>query len=229
MDSKSLPPGQHEISEFPHFGLSKFAKRIPDVTTELTLDLSGDGQRSVRIDWIPIRYLERVQQTSDFHCVTTWSRRSLQWGGVRFRDFYEQVFVPGTLPESDAQIVIFRCRDGYSTSMLLEDALAADVLLADSLDNKPLSIEHGAPLRIVAPQHYGYKNVKHLRAIEIWRDYRKYRPAALPFMDHPRARVLYEERGRGIPGWLLRYLYRPLIAPTVRQFKRGLEAHFRTQ
>lgn len=35
-------------------------------------------------------------------------------------------------------------------------------------------------------------------------------------MDH-------EEQGRGFPGWLLRYLYRPLVGMTVRRFERELK------
>ena len=42
-------------------------------------------------------------------------------------------------------------------------------------------------------------------------------------MVHPRARVAGEERGQWIPGWLLRYLYRPLIRPTAARFARALE------
>ena len=44
-------------------------------------------------------------------------------------------------------------------------------------------------------------------------------------MDHLRARVALEERGRGVPGWLLRYLYRPLVPGTVARFARALEKH----
>jgi hypothetical protein len=43
-------------------------------------------------------------------------------------------------------------------------------------------------------------------------------------MAHDRARVALEERGRGLPGWLLRRLYQPLTEPTARQFARALEA-----
>jgi DMSO/TMAO reductase YedYZ molybdopterin-dependent catalytic subunit len=111
--------------------------------------------------------------------------------------------------------------DKYKSSLLLEDALADDVLLADKLDAQPLSFEHGAPLRIVAPAHYGYKNVKHLSNIELLQDATSYKPRIPRFMEHPRARIAYEERGRYFPGWLLRYLYRPLIEGTVRKMKTG--------
>ena len=40
-------------------------------------------------------------------------------------------------------------------------------------------------------------------------------------MDHERARVAYEERGRFISGWILRYLYRPLIAPAIRRMDKS--------
>jgi hypothetical protein len=39
-------------------------------------------------------------------------------------------------------------------------------------------------------------------------------------MSHPRARVADEERGQWLPGWLLRYLYRPLVRPTIARFER---------
>ena len=48
--------------------------------------------------------------------------------------------------------------------------------MADHLDGQLLPIEHGAPLRLIAPAHYGYKSVKHLHRIEFWRSDEHYRP-----------------------------------------------------
>jgi Oxidoreductase molybdopterin binding domain len=101
------------------------------------------------------------------------------------------------------------------------DLLAPDVLLADRLFGQPLSLEHGAPLRLVALGHYGYKSVKHLDRIEFRVSDAGYRPYGLRFMVHPRARVAFEERGQWLPGWLLRVLYRPLIGPTVKHFEKA--------
>jgi DMSO/TMAO reductase YedYZ molybdopterin-dependent catalytic subunit len=109
--------------------------------------------------------------------------------------------------------------------MLLEDLLAPDVLLADILDGQPLTIEHGAPLRLVAPAHYGYKSVKYLSRIELRSEDIGYRVSGFRFMDHLRARVALEERGRGAPGWLLRYLYRPLVPGTVARFAKAMAEH----
>ena len=159
----------------------------------------------------------------DFHCVTTWTKKGLRWSGFRFSDFYQRIVQPKAQPSEDAKLIIFRSQDGYRASLPLSDLLAEDVLLADILDDMPLSAVHGAPLRLVAPAHYGYKSAKHLKAIELWRDENKFRGPTLRFMVHPRARVALEERGIGIPGWLLRVLYRPLVKPTIRQFERAMQ------
>ncbi len=219
-----LPPGQREIAHFPRFGLTPFAVRFPARLEDATLRISGDVARPVEVA-AGLEGLPRAEQISDFHCVTTWTRRSLRWGGVRFADFYRQVVLPQAEPAPAANFVVLRGQDGARTSLPLEDLLADDVLLADRLDGEPLTIGHGAPLRLIAPAHYGYKSVKHLDRIEFWRDGARYRPFGFRFMVHPRARVAREERGRWIPGWLLRYLYRPLIRPTAARFARALEAH----
>lgn len=221
-EQTGLPPGQYELIEFPRFGLSQFAHRFPTETRRIQLEIAGDVDKPVIVS-DELWDLPRVDQTSDFHCVTTWTRRSLRWSGIRFSDFFEQLVVPRVRPERDVTFVILRCQDGYAVSLPLADLMADAVLLADRLNGEPLAIEHGAPLRLVAPAHYGYKNAKHLRGVEFWRDERQYRSPAFRFMDHPRARVALEERGRGAPGWFFRFLYRPLVRPTIRRFQRALE------
>jgi DMSO/TMAO reductase YedYZ molybdopterin-dependent catalytic subunit len=221
-DDTRLPPGQYEIDHFPRFGLTQFAYRFPKQTRRVHLKVAGDVGESIVVAE-ELRDLPRVELTADFHCVTTWSRRSLAWSGFRFTDFFEHIVVARASPAADATFVILRCHDGYAVSLRLEDLLDPSVLLADTLNGEPLTAEHGAPLRLVAPAHYGYKNAKHLRGVDFWRDERHYRPAAFRFMDHPRARVALEERGRTVPGWLLRYMYRPLVRPTIALFRRALD------
>jgi DMSO/TMAO reductase YedYZ molybdopterin-dependent catalytic subunit len=220
----TLPPGQYELDEFPRFGLSQFANRFPTETSQISLKITGDVEESITVS-DELRHLPRVNQMSDFHCVTTWSRRSLRWSGFRFSDFYERIVVPRARPRDDATFVILRCQDGYAASLPLTDLIADSVLFADHLDGEPLPIAHGAPLRLVAPAHYGYKSAKHVYGVEFWQDDRHYRSRAFRFMDHPRARVDLEERGRGFPGWFLRYLYRPLVRPDIWLFRRALDRH----
>ena len=222
----TLPKGQRAIDDFPRFGLQQFQYRFPDQIERVAFEVGGDVEKPLLVEE---RFLQlpRTKQVSDLHCVTTWSKCGLEWSGVRFRDFYAQLVVPEVRPEADARLVVVRGQDGNCASLPLEDLLADDVLLADTLDGQPLSIAHGAPVRLVAPGHYGYKNIKHLRAIEFWRDARHYRYPAPSFLDHPRARVAHEERAVGLPNWIVRPLYR-LVVPSTRWVSRiFLERHLR--
>ena len=217
-ESAPLPPGQRESADFPRFGITRFAKRFPRQIDTFEIQIAGAVATPIIIDTSTCE-LPRVDQESDFHCVTTWSHRGVRWSGFRFRDIYESIIAPDAKPKTDATFVILRGQDGARTSLPLDDLLADDVLVADMLNGHPLTVDHGAPIRIVAPRHYGYKSVKHLSRIEFWQDDSHFLPSAFRFMDHPRARVAHEERGIGYPGWLLRYLYRPLIRPTVKRFR----------
>jgi DMSO/TMAO reductase YedYZ molybdopterin-dependent catalytic subunit len=220
----TLPPGQYEVREMPRFGLLPFALRFPTETDRIALRVQ------TALDAGPLlAALPRVEQTSDFHCVTTWSRRGLRWSGVRFADFYREIAVARAGVAADERFVVLRAQDRAHTSLPLEDLLAPDVLLADRLDGQPLPIAHGAPLRLVAPAHYGYKSIKHLSRIEFRRSGADYRPVGLRFMQHPRGRVALEERGQWVPNWLLRRLYRPFIGPTTARFERALQHHLDDQ
>jgi DMSO/TMAO reductase YedYZ molybdopterin-dependent catalytic subunit len=222
MNSK-LPPGQQARDDFPRFGMTPYAHRFP-LPASARLLVSSEGLDSVAFD-APLDGLPGTDITSDFHCVTTWSHRQLHWSGVRFADFYRERIEPLLRGQAPLDVVVLRGQDGYRSSLPLPDLLADDVLLADRLDGQPLPIEHGAPLRLVAPAHYGYKSVKHLSRIELRAGAPAVRPAALAFMDHPRARLAYEERGRWFPGWLLRRAYRPLIGSTVARFAKAMDAY----
>lgn len=217
---RAWPAGQRERADFPRFGTTQFARRGPTRPRDPTLEVVGRVAAPLTLA-DPMAGLPRVEAVVDFHCVTGWSRRGLRFGGVRFADLFEQAIAPRARPEPGATLVQFRAQDGAYTGLLLEDLLATDVLLADTLDGAPLPVAHGAPLRLVAPAHYGYKWAKHLMRLEFRRPDEGYRLSSFAFMDHPRARVALEERGRGAPGWLLRRLYRPLVAPTVWWFRRN--------
>ncbi len=218
---KRLPPGQQARADFPRFGLIAFAERFPAAPDSTAITLGGDALDTVTLA-TPLDKMSRVDQHSDFHCVTTWTRQELHWDGVLFSHFYQQHVVPRLKDGAKVNWVLLRGQDGYRTILPLADMLAHDVLLADTLEQQPLSVAHGAPLRVVAPAHYGYKQVKHLSRIEFWEHAPRIKRGLFAFMEHPRARVAFEERGSYVPGWLLRFLYRPLIQPAVARFSDAL-------
>ena len=214
-----LPPGQQLLAEFPRFGVVRFAKRAPK-STEIRIEVSGLPAGPIVLTAAELAKLQRVTVTADFHCAAGWSHGEVSWSGFRFRDVWDMFIAPHVQPGDEPGFAILRGQDGYRTSLPLPDLLAADVLIADRLNDQPLTIEHGAPIRVIAPAHYGYKSAKHLARIELRRDDRGYRPLLPRFLDHPRARVELEERGQFLPGWVLRYVFRPFIQPIIRKLKR---------
>ena len=214
-----LPPGQRLIAEFPRFGIIAFARR-PLKNKLIRLEISGAVSPPVMLTATELSTLPRTGLTADFHCAAGWTYRSLQWSGFRFKDVFDRWIAPSLSPQVQIGFVLLRCQDGYRTALPLADLLADDVLLADQLNGQPLNIPHGAPLRLVAPAHYGYKSVKHLDRIEFLAAGEEYRLVLPRLLDHPRARVAQEERGQILPGWLSRYLFRPFIRLIVRRMEK---------
>lgn len=209
-----LPPGQ-TAGHHRRFGLPWYATVRPQLSSSPVITVKGMDAQPTRIPIAELMALEsRRTQRSDLHCVTTWSARSLDWEGVPFRDFHELCGSPS------ADWVCFIGLDGYRACLRLDDALADDVLLADRLDGRPLGFDHGAPVRLVAPAHYGYKSVKHLTSIR----YREtYDPGPAGFMAHPRGRVDREERSRFLPGPLWRPVWRAALPAVRKCFERASE------
>ena len=218
-----LPSGQRALADFPRFGGIAFAKRRLN-SKDVRLTICTAPGRSIVLTATELAALPRVTLAADFHCAAGWSHRAAKWSGFRFRDVWDMLIVPNAQPASEHQFVVLRCQDGYRTALPLADLLAPDVLVADRLDDRPLTVEHGAPIRLVAPAHYGYKSAKHLDRIELRVDALGYRPLLPRLLDHPRARVALEERGQFLPGWLLRYLFRPFIGPIIRKLKLAAAA-----
>jgi DMSO/TMAO reductase YedYZ molybdopterin-dependent catalytic subunit len=139
----------------------------------------------------------------------------LHWSGVSVRTFYDSVIVPEASPDPGVTHLVFRGADGEHSTLLLEDALDDDVLLADRLGSAPLEIDHGAPLRLVSPKQYAYKSTKYLCCIELHTrepPHRHRNPVARllgsVIKHHGRARVWAEERHRFLPAWVVRGPYR---------------------
>ena len=222
----SLPPGQKRRANLPRFGMLQYANRFPHSPDEVAVKITGDVAHPISLG-ADLAALPRTNQVSDLHCVTSWSVQKLRWSGFRFADVYEQIILPVAGPANGANFVVLGAQDGYRSSLPLADLLNDDVLLADRLDGQPLSVAHGAPLRLIAPAHCGYKSVKHLQSLGFYREPFEFRPRYLRWMVHPQGRVAQEERGRGLPGWLFRYLYRPLIGFAENLSRNGLAKYER--
>jgi DMSO/TMAO reductase YedYZ molybdopterin-dependent catalytic subunit len=185
--AERTPPGQTLTTKWPVLHYAE----VPQVTDEtFRLAVTGLVERPVTWTLAELRALPSVRLTSDFHCVTTWSRLDNTWEGVRFSTVAGEV-----QPKATARHVMFRSSDGYYTNVPMTWLLDEDVLFAWSHDGQPLTPEHGGPVRLVVPKLYAWKSAKWVCALE--------------FMEHDR-RGFWEERGyhnRGEPFAEERYSY----------------------
>ncbi len=152
-----LPPGQREVHNFPVLDLGV----RPQVSlAEWTLKIDGLVDNPVTLNWEQFQALPQFKDTSDFHCVTTWSQFDMQWEGVAFFTIAELV-----RPKAEARHVFFKSYDGYSTNNALAVCLDDDVLIAHKWKNQPLRPEHGGPARVIIPKRYAWKGAKFIRQI----------------------------------------------------------------
>src|ERR1700716_3728763 len=93
-----LPVGQHEVKNWPVLDLGE----QPDVApSSWKLEVGGLVENPLTLNWQQLMDLPQVDEVSDFHCVTTWSRYDNHWRGVRFKTIAELV-----VPQDNARFVL---------------------------------------------------------------------------------------------------------------------------
>ena len=153
----ALPAGQSISTKWPVLDLGYH----PSITQEnWRLQIDGEVENPLMLNWEQFMALPQTEDTSDFHCVTTWSKFDMPWGGVRFIDLAALV-----QPKESATHIMCYGYDTYSTNLSLEEALKPDVLLVHTVYDKPLEKEHGGPVRMITPQLYAWKGSKWIKKI----------------------------------------------------------------
>ena len=160
-----LPVGQHVVRNWPVLDLGD----VPDISTsEWRLEVGGLVHNPVTLTWADLLALPQVEDVSDFHCVTTWSRFDNHWKGVRFRTIAELV-----VPTPEVRFVSCTGYDHmpgtsipYTTNLPLARAVEEDVLLVHTWEEEPLPREHGGPVRMITPKLYAWKGTKWIHRIE---------------------------------------------------------------
>lgn len=106
------------------------------------------------------------QQTHELPiaCVEGWSR-SASWTGVSVRDLVE---LAGGTPRSDVVVRSLQTKGAFGTSVL-PAAFVDDprTMLALELNGETLSLDHGFPCRIIAPNRPGVLQTKWVRQLEV--------------------------------------------------------------
>jgi DMSO/TMAO reductase YedYZ molybdopterin-dependent catalytic subunit len=139
---------------------------------DYTLSLGGLVQQPAEYSLTQLRALPSRTQITRHDCVEGWSCIG-QWRGVPLA-----ALLGAAKPLPAARFVVFRCFDSmdepdaetdsqYYESIDLDDAFHTQTILAYELNDKPLPISNGAPLRLRVERQLGYKHAKYVRAIEL--------------------------------------------------------------
>ena len=121
-----LPPGQSLTLKWPvlHYG------SVPRFDSETwDLRITGLVDSPLRLRWKEFNALPKIQRTSDFHCVTRWSRFDNHWDGVAFQELLSRVH-----PKPEAAYVLVHAEQGFTANVPLAHLDRAEVLLATHHD-----------------------------------------------------------------------------------------------
>lgn len=132
------------------------------------LRIDGLVEHPMQLTLAELRGLPSRTQITRHDCVEGWSAIG-KWTGVPLREVLALVE-----PKTSARYVMFYCADPmdrsgakYYESIDMEDATHPQTLLAYALNDGPLPIANGAPLRLRVERQLGYKMAKYLMHIEL--------------------------------------------------------------
>lgn len=137
--------------------------------TDWTLAVDGLVTAPATFSLAQLRALPQRTQITRHDCVEGWSAIG-KWSGVQLGEVLQVV-----RPTATAKYVVFHCADPmnsdgtspYYESIDMDDAYHAQTILAYELNDDPLPVANGAPLRLRVERQLGYKHAKYLMRIEL--------------------------------------------------------------
>ena len=146
-----------EVAPFEKFPINGYDVEDPGLDLEKwTLTASGAVRKPGEYTLAQVQSLPRVRQNTRHVCVEGWDVIG-RFGGARLSDFLQLIGADTT-----ARFVYVECADDYYESLDMATALHPQTLLCDEMYDRPLTREHGAPLRLQIPTKVGYKQAKYL-------------------------------------------------------------------
>jgi len=151
-----------QVTPFERFPINDYDEDDPGVDLDnWTLTVNGVGPKSVDYTLAQIQALPKVVQNTRYVCVEGWDVFG-NFGGVKLSDFLHMIGADTT-----SKFVYVQCADDYYESLDMETALHPQTLLCYEMYGKPLTREHGAPLRLQIPTKIGYKQAKYLTDLKV--------------------------------------------------------------
>jgi len=184
--NERLATGGFRASRFsPEFPRAR--ARMPRVNGQIGLDPSidldvwrvrvvgaADHQAASLITLAEVKALPRVEMTTELRCIEGWST-VVAWAGARLADLAAKTGLanrsgrptdPRNSPMDLLRYASLETPDGkYYIGLDMASALHPQTLVCYEMDGRPLTPEHGAPLRLVIPVKYGIKSLKQIGTI----------------------------------------------------------------
>jgi DMSO/TMAO reductase YedYZ molybdopterin-dependent catalytic subunit len=130
------------------------------------LRVDGLVARPLSLSLAQLHAMPQRIQTTRHDCVEGWSAIGT-WRGVPLHKLLDAAQL-----STRAKYLVFHCLDDmgggtdYYESIDMVDAFHPQTILAFALNEQPLEVRNGAPLRLRVERHLGYKHAKYLARIE---------------------------------------------------------------
>ncbi len=151
-----------DVTPFEKFPINDYDVDDPQVDLDRwTLTVSGAVQKPGEYTLAQIQALPKFTQNTRHVCVEGWDVIG-RFGGVLLADFLTAIGADPT-----AAFVTVACADDYYESLDMSTARHPQSLLCYEMYGRPLTREHGAPLRLSIPTKIGYKQAKYLTDLKV--------------------------------------------------------------
>ena len=151
-----------EVAPFEKFPVNDYDVDDPEVDLAAwKLAVSGAVQKPGEYTLAQVQSLPKQTQNTRHVCVEGWDVIG-NFGGARLSDFLRAIGADIT-----SRFVTVECADDYYESLDMATALHPQTLLCYEMYGKPLTREHGAPLRLTIPTKVGYKQAKYLTSLKV--------------------------------------------------------------
>jgi DMSO/TMAO reductase YedYZ molybdopterin-dependent catalytic subunit len=151
-----------DLTPFAKFPINGYDVADPGVIFEnWSLTVTGLVQKPGDYKLDQIQSLPRFRQNTRHVCVEGWDVIG-RFGGARLSDFLAMIGA-----DTSARFITVACADDYYESLDMATALHPQTLLCYEMYDRPLTREHGAPLRLSIPTKIGYKQAKYLTDLKV--------------------------------------------------------------
>lgn len=163
VDGKSMATPGGGILKTAESGPVRSALGVPEIDINtFQLEIYGLVDSAFSLSWAEIlNWPATYSDTIIMYCVEGWEVYG-NWKGILVRDLLDKARVR---PEGD--YILFECAEGYKTALPVSYLIKYDALLAYEVNNAPLRMHDGFPLRLIAFGKFGYKWAKWVNRLKV--------------------------------------------------------------